>query len=1109
MSAGRDDVGLATVVFADVEGSTALVARVGDIAGTDAVGRQLDRVRERIGTYGGREVKSLGDGLMLTFGTPRQAVGFALATQRALSTSSPRVRMGINTGEVIDTSTDPIGGAVNAAARIAARAAGGEILISDVVRQLVGVAPAIAFVDRGRQRLKGFADRWHLWQAIDSSAGGPSRGTVGRVDELTRLQGFVSSLVAGAGGAVALEGEAGIGKTHLVRDVCITARSAGVRVVEVAADEVTRRPGLVPHGLIDDHRIPAVHRDVLLELLHRSSASGDLGDLSFAIVEASVDALESLARSEAALLVVEDAHWADDLSLSILRSMVRRSASARFGVVVSLRPAPRSPLLDRTIDSLVDSGGHHVRLGALGEVDLQALSAAITGAAPGPELRARLRSTGGNPLFVSELLRSYDEEGLLRIDSGIAEVPRSVTPSGLNETLVRRLSWLAVETRELLRLASLLGTSFTLADLATVTGRSVIDVASWLREASLAGLITGDGDRLAFRHDLVRDAVYNDMLAAERRDLHRAAAQALARTGAPTQQVASQFVRGAEHGDLEAVQWLVRSADETMSISPSAAIALYDEALALAPGVWDGTAAIQARMIEPIAWCGQFARAEGIAISVLAAAPTSDVQYAALRGLSAVYGNRGDIPAAIATIGRIVALPEAPLEESIRLRCMSAQLQVLIGALTPDAGLHIGAATLDHGLEIGDSTTQCLAHQMLGVVNLVTGHGSQARVHLEYGIALYDSGKVTPASYLIPDHFHAIGLVELGELEAALAAAAAARSRYERQGALSQLPMAYMIAGLVHFYAGRFDEAIAELEAGAAVVEDTGNLNFVLFSESVFARMAISRGDFASAGAYLASGIARLTSGGSLFGADWLFDAQTQFLAASGDLEGAVNVAQLTWSQTEPLRFFYGYRERGIVAARLAMASGRVDFANAVAESVEEGSRRSPTVSAHAFALQARGLVDGDVNRLVDAVELFRKTPLLIALASCCEDAADALIAARRNDEAVGLVREAVSIYSGAGALGDIERNEAALRRLGLRTKAARPARPTFGWESLTPTEMAVTELATHGLTNPEIGARLYVSRRTVETHLAHVYRKLDCVGRTQLAAEFTRRTTA
>jgi class 3 adenylate cyclase len=162
------DVGLVAVVFVDAEGSTALIDRVGDVAGTEAVGRQLGQARDRIDDYGGREVKSLGDGLMLTFGSPRHAVGFALATQRAVAGSSPQIRIGINTGEAIDNSTDPIGGAVNAAARIAGRAAGGEILVSDVVRQLVGLAPSIAFVDRGRQRLKGFADRWHLWQAIDA-----------------------------------------------------------------------------------------------------------------------------------------------------------------------------------------------------------------------------------------------------------------------------------------------------------------------------------------------------------------------------------------------------------------------------------------------------------------------------------------------------------------------------------------------------------------------------------------------------------------------------------------------------------------------------------------------------------------------------------------------------------------------------------------------------------------------------------------------------------------------------------------------------------------------------------------------------------------------------
>lgn len=360
-------------------------------------------------------------------------------------------------------------------------------------------------------------------------------------------------------------------------------------------------------------------------------------------------------------------------------------------------------------------------------------------------------------------------------------------------------------------------------------------------------------------------------------------------------------------------------------------------------------------MIEPIAWCGGFDRAEQLAAAVLDAAPTAGVQYEALRGLSAVYGNRGDIPQAIATIQRAVGLGgAAPAEESTRLACMAVQLQVMTGGLTPDAGLRIGAETLSHGVEMGDATTQCLAHQVLGVIQLVTGHGREANTHLRQAIALFDSGKVTPASYLTPDNFCAIGLVELDDLDGAIATAATARARYEQRGALSQLPMAYVITGFAHFYAGRLDQAVVELEAGTAVVEDTGNLNFVLFTESVLARIALRRGDLDGAAAYLESGTARLASGGSLFGADWLLDAQTQYLAAIGDLEAASNVAELTWSQTETLRFFYGYRERGVVATRLAMACGRIEFAAIVAESLEEGNRRCRTASGTAFALQAR-----------------------------------------------------------------------------------------------------------------------------------------------------------
>ena len=208
---------LTTIVFVDVEASNDLVDRVGDDAELASVGWSLGVVLERVEAYGGRVAQSTGDGLVLTFASPRQAVSFALASQRALAGSAPRVRIGIDIGEVIDAEADPLGSTVNAAARIAARAAGGEVLVSDVVRQLVGNLPALRFVDRGHCRLKGFSERWHLWAAEDSTTEQHAAATVGRVTELAAVADLVSSTAAGIGRVLLFEGEAGIGKTHLVR----------------------------------------------------------------------------------------------------------------------------------------------------------------------------------------------------------------------------------------------------------------------------------------------------------------------------------------------------------------------------------------------------------------------------------------------------------------------------------------------------------------------------------------------------------------------------------------------------------------------------------------------------------------------------------------------------------------------------------------------------------------------------------------------------------------------------------------------------------------------------------------------------------------------------
>lgn len=1099
---------IVTVVVVDVEGSTALVDRLGDHVGTDAVVRRLDQVRDHLSSYGGREVNSLGDGLLVVFSSPRQAVACALGVQRALSGSAPRLRIGVNAGEVVDPDGDPTGAAVNAAARIVARAEGGEVLVSDVVRQLVGRVPTVRFVDRGRVRLKGFEDRWRLWAAHDTASVTSRRVTIGRSDEQELLRGLVESAVVGIGSAIVVEGEPGIGKSHLLADVIDVAGEVGAVVVHATADDVMRRHGALPHALIRQPRLPAGVAAELRDALGGPLRPGDSADLSFAVIESSVDAVEALSRHAPVLVAFDDAQWADDLSVGVLRALVARASTGRFAVVATCRPAPRSAAIDRLISEIVDGAGHRVCLHALGEVDVHALSTVLTGGAPGRLLRARLTATGGNPLFAIELLRSLDEEGQVRVDGGIAEVADTGTPAGLSETLVRRLSWLPVETRDLLRLASLLGTSFTLGELASITHRSVIEIAASLRDAMLSGLIVGEADRLAFRHDLVREAIYEHMLPAERRDLHRATALALRAAGAPVQQVAEQFGLGALPGDLDAVGWLRRAADEVLAFTPAAAVDLYYRALALAPERWPERGALLATLIEPLARCGRFDEAERLANEVIASNPSDDVTFQACRGMAAVYGSRGDLARSTAMLEQAISTPGAPEPESARMHCMAAQLSVFAGLVDPRDGQRRAEAGLARGLEVGDAELQCTAHQALGCIDSLSGHGQDALNHFVQATALFDSGRVSPNAFLVPDLFAAAELTEHDRLDEAIALSATARERYVRRGALSQLPLSFGVTAAALYLGGRYDDAMAELESGLAVSLDLGNRSFLLYLHGLKARIAVRRGDADGARGELASGFECMAANPSLYGVGGhatLIDAKILLQDATGEFDAALSLADTLWQQTDRVRHFFGVRERAVPIVQLALRGDRRDLATEVTEAMETGAQWRPCPSARAVAQQCRGLLELDSDLLLAAVAELRQTPLRPALARSLVDAATVL-GDRDRGAAIALLDEASSIHADLGEIVDLARVDAALATFGGPSHLPRPQRPTFGWESLTPTELSVSRLAAEGLTNPEIGARLYISRRTVESHLAHTYRKLGISGRAQLAAEVTRR---
>src|SRR6266540_6617791 len=200
--------GVVTVMFSDVEGSTDVTRRLGDVQGRRVIEAYKKLVREELERHDGREIDSIGDGFFVTFTSTRRAVGCAVAIQKALlehghehPEEGVRARIGLNVGEVIERDGHPFGAAVNATQRVASHAKGGQILVSEPVRHLAGTIPGVSFRGRGRFAVKGFSERWRLyevdWERPIQPAPRPAKPTA--VKPRWRLPALVAAGVVLAG----------------------------------------------------------------------------------------------------------------------------------------------------------------------------------------------------------------------------------------------------------------------------------------------------------------------------------------------------------------------------------------------------------------------------------------------------------------------------------------------------------------------------------------------------------------------------------------------------------------------------------------------------------------------------------------------------------------------------------------------------------------------------------------------------------------------------------------------------------------------------------------------------------------------------------------------
>ena len=304
------------------------------------------------------------------------------------------------------------------------------------------------------------------------------------------------------------------------------------------------------------------------------------------------------------------------------------------------------------------------------------------------------------------------------------------------------------------------------------------------------------------------------------------------------------------------------------------------------------------------------------------------------------------------------------------------------------------------------------------------------------------------------------------------------------------------------FVIGEWDDAVPGLIAGGEAAQEKNNQLLVSQSLAYRTIIATGAGDHLAAKELAAQIAPSLEDGQLSYNAGIVTNAVAGLRAAEGDHQGAYDLLLRCWrfDVARESRFYHRCLAPDLV--RLALAQGHRDVAADVAGVVAEGAALAPDVpTVRSLALRCQGLVDGEVEVMVEAVALARRAPLLVEHAGACEDAAKLLAQAGRRDESAALLTEALQRYEQAGADAWAGRVRSQLRALGIHPGPRGPRhRPTGGWESLTSTERAVSRLVAEGLTNGAVARQLYISPHTVNTHLRHVFTKLGVPNRVALA---------
>ena len=1073
--------GPVTIMFTDVEGSTALHTRLGDEDARGLLRRTEATIRSALEAHGGYEVKGTGDGHLLWFGSARRAVACAVAIQRSLVGSDVRVRIGLSTGEVTEEDGDLYGEAVNLAARVAARADGGEILVAEVVRQLTGTLGDASYREKGRFKLKGFPERVRLflvdWSEPDR-APATRLAMVGREPELAQVRSVLDRMGAGRGGVLVVEGEAGIGKSRLVEEAVLIAERRGATVLRGAAADLDRTQ---PFRAIAD-ALGAVRgsQDPLRRRIAELLRSGSTEASGYLIEQTCLELTEQLALASPLLLVVEDVHWADPSTLQVIRSLAPSTADLPLVLLATLRPAPRRPELQHVLDRLRADAAEHVELGPLSDAEQRALAAQVGEPGSGEAVEPQLAKTAGNPLYVIELSRAM----------GAGDPVRSL--SSLRATILARLAHLPPETVEALRLAAVLGSAFSLMDLAAAAGRTAVSLVPVLREALVAQVLVETPVGLSFRHDLIRESLYEDLPATVRKALHAEIGWALAKAGADTGLVAAHLAKGVDAGDVEAVTWIAGAARDASRRSLTAGIELLEQALALCQSTDSLHDELEAELVVALAWAGREQEAIERAKTALARHPGRAGGFALRVALAEAYLATAR-PHLANELGREGLELGASGLDRARFLILAAY------SLPTEEAVAMGREARELASAEGDDTLVGAAFIVEAFRSSFAGDWPTLDRHLELAIEAFRRAK-TPAAarYQLQALAWRAWLVEITEHgEEGARIRREARRQAEELGATAMLNTFDVDDAMALHRAGRLREARALLGGVIARQDERGAGGPEALAWA--AQLAILLGD---------ADVPHLLERVRPLPEYWPL-VEGLHAQGRGDHDRTVDLLLSSFDDVKQKGWSWPAEIGSPLLVRSAVAAGRaaeVDRVVRDAEAVVTSPASTP--GDEAIAIWCRALVDRDPEGLRAAIAHPSSANRPLERARALEDLGDVLVERKAASEAVAAYQEALAIAEELDVAPQVARLGSKLRDLGTRAGSrGRRARPKFGWDSITPSEQAVIDLVAKGLTNPQISKHLFVSRHTVDTHLKHVYAKLGMSSRVELAAEVARRS--